>query len=192
MDKRCSRCDLPKEIGEFRKRPENKDGYGNMCSDCRNTRRRTQYQQEKEKIRAQQAAWYRRNKTKVAIDNQIYREDPTHKARMRQQQAEWRRTHKEHIRLQERRRRLERYGLTPDGFDQLLAAQNGMCAICNTTRLGSRNLCIDHNHKTGKIRGLLCVACNMAIGYMKDNPARLKAAADYLSSHGVAQIAADL
>jgi hypothetical protein len=71
------------------------------------------------------------------------------------------------------------YGLTSAMTLALFYAQGGRCAICevDTTRL-----CIDHDHETGQVRGLLCVSCNAALGHMKDSPERLMAAAIYLTS----------
>jgi hypothetical protein len=80
----------------------------------------------------------------------------------------------------ERRRTLGVYGLTPEAFDELLAGQGGCCAICRTTEAGKKGWCVDHNHATGQVRGLLCASCNLAIGYMADDPARHEAAARYL------------
>ena len=78
------------------------------------------------------------------------------------------------------------YGITGEQFNEMLEGQNGVCAICErpetTTRMGKlRPLCIDHNHKTGKIRGLLCSNCNQALGKFKDNPETLMRAAKYLN-----------
>jgi hypothetical protein len=69
-----------------------------------------------------------------------------------------------------------------------LNAQNGGCAICGTTKPGSdwvSRFCIDHNHMTGKIRGLLCVSCNTLLGTAKEDPEILRAAISYLESHNV-------
>lgn len=76
------------------------------------------------------------------------------------------------------------YGLTSDDYDKLLEDQNGSCAICGRLPTGgatsTRNLHVDHDHKTGKIRGLLCQKCNPALGQFNDEPALLRAAAAYL------------
>jgi len=68
------------------------------------------------------------------------------------------------------------YGISDDAYQALVQAEDGRCAICKE----AAKLHLDHDHQTGKIRGLLCGACNRAIGMMQDNPARLRAAAAYL------------
>ena len=78
--------------------------------------------------------------------------------------------------------RESKYGVTPIDFEHLNTAQNGLCAICNQPP-SRKNLDIDHNHKTGTVRGLLCSSCNLVIGKMKDDPTLLEAAAAYLRKH---------
>ncbi len=73
-----------------------------------------------------------------------------------------------------------KYGLTSEQYDALLLAQNDACAICLRV-LKTRNYAVDHNHKTGEIRGLLCSTCNKDIlGKARDSPEVLRRAADYL------------
>lgn len=66
-------------------------------------------------------------------------------------------------------------------YDKLFRLQNGKCAICNKSvnKLDSR-LCIDHNHETLEIRGLLCSSCNFGIGYFKEDISLLKQWIAYL------------
>jgi hypothetical protein len=73
-----------------------------------------------------------------------------------------------------------KYGITEEQFDALLATQDGRCAVCR--REFTRRPNIDHDHSSGRIRGLLDGACNRAIGQMQDDPALLRAAADYLEA----------
>jgi hypothetical protein len=83
---------------------------------------------------------------------------------------------------------LKQYGLTIDQFEALLAAQGHACAICSQPLRAwvprdERTLerpCIDHDHVTGKVRGILCTPCNLALGYLKDDPALFGRAIDYL------------
>lgn len=81
-----------------------------------------------------------------------------------------------------------RHGLTQAEIATLLRAQNGRCAICGTDQPGQVNWSIDHDHRHHPgpigcrlcVRGILCSACNDALGKMKDDPARLRAAAAYI------------
>lgn len=66
-------------------------------------------------------------------------------------------------------------------FKQMLKKQKGLCAICNKEET-KRRISVDHNHKTGKVRGLLCQECNIALGLLKDNPKLLKKAINYLKN----------
>jgi hypothetical protein len=77
---------------------------------------------------------------------------------------------------------LKTFGLTVKDYDEMLIAQNNQCAICGTFKCGSgRRFAIDHCHHTGKIRGLLCLRCNQAIGKFHDNYFLLQQAADYVA-----------
>lgn len=78
--------------------------------------------------------------------------------------------------------RLRTYGITLEVYEEMLAAQNNCCAICGNTPNG-RTLSVDHDHETKKPRGLLCLTCNTAIGYLQDSPDILRQAALYLDSH---------
>lgn len=74
--------------------------------------------------------------------------------------------------------RWKRYRLSPPATAALLEAQGGACAVCKEP-LGSR-FHVDHDHTTGEVRGLTHSACNAALGVFGDDPARLRAAADYI------------
>lgn len=75
---------------------------------------------------------------------------------------------RKHGRLFNRRKK---YGLTEADFDALVAAHGGRCAICDTDKPGGRygRFCVDHCHQTGRIRGILCPQCNMALGQLGDS-----------------------
>jgi hypothetical protein len=77
---------------------------------------------------------------------------------------------------------LRRYGLTPEQFDQMLIDSCGRCTICNRIFDHVKEPAIDHCHRVGKIRGLLCVSCNNGLGRFFDSPDLLEAAAQYLRS----------
>ena len=78
-----------------------------------------------------------------------------------------------------------KFDLSYNDFCEMERKQNGVCAICKkfeTHRRGQR-LCVDHNHKTGKVRALLCHHCNTAIGLFQDDISNLSNAIDYLRKH---------
>lgn len=74
-----------------------------------------------------------------------------------------------------------KYSLSLSDIGKLLASQGGGCAICSADAPGGRGTWrVDHEHTTGRVRGLLCNGCNIGLGHMKDDPARLRKAADYI------------
>ena len=74
------------------------------------------------------------------------------------------------------------YGLKPGEYAEMVKTQGGQCAVCKTAKPGGtgKRWCVDHDHETGKVRGLLCTHCNMGIGQLGDDPDRLRAAAAYI------------
>lgn len=81
------------------------------------------------------------------------------------------------------------YGITVEQYDALLLRQNYLCAICGTDRPANargraiRAFCVDHDHETGKVRGLLCQGCNRGLGLLKDDLTIVEAALRYLRHH---------
>ena len=73
--------------------------------------------------------------------------------------------------------RARNYGLSEEHFRVLLESQNYECAICGKP---DRSLVVDHNHTTGKVRGLLCNSCNTGIGLLQDSVEVLRRAEGYL------------
>jgi hypothetical protein len=97
----------------------------------------------------------------------------------------WKKNNPSKVKEKRRKQLLKQYGLTVADWDNILASQNGLCAICNkpeTTIIRGKvnRLSIDHCHITGKNRGLLCDKCNRALGLFQDDAERLNRAADYL------------
>jgi uncharacterized LabA/DUF88 family protein len=118
---------------------------------------------------AQKKIWYQNNKIKISA-----------------QKKRWRDNNKEKIKFTNRASWLKTlYKLSVDDYDKLLVQQHGLCAIClqqeTITKRGVPvKLCVDHDHITGEVRGLLCNKCNAALGLLKDDPLLIQAAATYL------------
>lgn len=86
------------------------------------------------------------------------------------------------------------YGIDMLEWRDILDAQGGVCAICKCPSRGgtskrSRGLHVDHNHKTGKVRGLLCHFCNIGLGHFNEDPVLMQSAIDYLMRHSASSSA---
>lgn len=113
-----------------------------------------------------------------------------HPDRVKAAQARWRASakavgyHKKwHERNPEKARQYylkKHYGITPEEYIEMLDAQNGCCAICLEEPPEGEFLRVDHCHRAGDRRGLLCHNCNVALGHLKDDPWRVVRAAIYL------------
>lgn len=73
-----------------------------------------------------------------------------------------------------------RYGITIEDYDRMFAEQGGVCLICNRPETQRKRLSVDHCHDSGKVRGLLCTTCNIAIGHLLDDPDVIQRASDYV------------
>ena len=85
---------------------------------------------------------------------------------------------------------MKQYGLTGEDYERMFDAQQGLCAICQKPESDKypsgvrKRLNVDHDHETGKVRALLCRACNVGIGNLGDRSETVFAAAVYLAEHG--------
>jgi hypothetical protein len=110
------------------------------------------------RVRASAKAYHGRNKAKRNAGNR-----------------EWNRLNKDRVFA---RRLLREYGITVVEYNAILEAQGGRCKICGNVD----KLCIDHNHATNRVRGILCDDCNVGLGRFHDNPMLLRRAALYEES----------
>jgi hypothetical protein len=114
------------------------------------------------------------------------RNDETVREYRRRYMREYAAMHPERIKKYDMKRG---YGLTAIQYNLMLDAQNGVCAICKQpetvcdSRGKVRDLAVDHCHKKGGVRKLLCTRCNQGLGQFRDNPEYLAAAIEYLNSH---------
>ena len=92
---------------------------------------------------------------------------------------------KDKVALSNRKRKLfNRYGVTLEQYENMLKAQSGKCKLCGDTdskNSNSKKLYVDHCHKEGVVRGLLCHKCNVTLGRIRENKNWLKLALEYLS-----------
>jgi hypothetical protein len=109
-----------------------------------------------------------------------YKWDAKNPEKVKAYRAEWRRLNA--------RRRLDvslryNHGITLEDYEHMLAAQNGCCAICKKLPRVGRRLAVDHDHRTGRVRKLLCNICNRYIGYVNEDLRVFEEAKSYLRDH---------
>ena len=145
-------------------------------------KRKKRYEDNKEEI-LQKQKLYRDNNAKEISSRRKKRwaDRSIEKVESKKEYAKkWREDNKEHLRNQ---RLIKEFGIDIDDYNLLLESQNYRCAICKSTETGRKDtehFSVDHCHKTGKVRGLLCKPCNILLGESKDDPSILYRAADYL------------
>lgn len=141
MSKLCSKCKIQKDESCFGIKPALYDGLNLWCKTCAN----------KASIK------YRANLT------------PEKKAKIRFHQREYKNSIKGKLRGRDWAYK-RKFGITLDQYNAMFQKQNGNCLICEVNQsILKYKLHIDHNHKTNKVRGLLCAECNRALGLMKDD-----------------------
>lgn len=138
-------------------------------------------EEKKARARERQREWRAKNRERAnELGRNFYRRNKETLAAI---SAEWQRQNKDRVRATYLKRK---YGLTPEQYDAL----GTCCAICGATEGNKRvngdgkayRLFVDHDHGTGKVCGLLCFACNVAIGYLDHNVERLLSAVAYLKA----------
>lgn len=160
--KRCIKCGTVKPLSDFYKASGTRDGRRNDCKPCNLATQAARLDPEANRERARQ--WRRANPERAA-------------RRQHEYSAAGRK------RISDRKSYLKRkFGITPDQYDSMLAAQGNACALCGRPPNGKVALHVDHDHSTGRIRGILCFKCNNALGDFDDDPDLLMAAAMYLIS----------
>lgn len=164
---KCSTCNKVLSLENFHKKSQNKNGYSGICRRCTSEKAKLNRDSDpnfaaKHKLRG--SKWYAKNKEDKLRKNKQWRENNKSKYR--------------EINLK------SRFGLTSQEYDKLLLSQNNSCAICNKNQDEfSYFLVVDHCHKTGKIRGLLCKKCNLGIGHLNDNIQILQNSIEYLKRY---------
>jgi hypothetical protein len=157
--KRCKHCGAEKPLDDFYRDRKARDGRRPECAACNLAARRAKYAEDPRPYIDRALKWQRENRERYLRQQSEYSRTPAKKVSNR----------KSHLK--------RKYGLTLEAFDALLASQGGGCAICG--RPDADN--VDHDHTTGRVRGILCFNCNVAIGHVAEDEDRLAAVAAYLS-----------
>jgi hypothetical protein len=158
----CVKCGILKPLSDFYKQSDMRDGYRNNCKPCHLNAHKDWYLRNREYEIARVSKWQQENADRV---NEVQRINRTRRG--------------DEYKRQEREGHLRRkYGLTQNMYEALVLAQLGKCAVCGANE--ATNLHVDHDHRTNKVRGLLCGKCNKAIGLLNDDPDLMLAAKRFL------------
>lgn len=135
------------------------------------------YAENREKLRAKAQAYYLKNREKIRTRSLLWGKENREEKNRKQRER--------YPGVRERRLQTD-FNLSTPEYEELLQEQHGVCAVCSTPPDGVRQryLCVDHDHYSGRVRGLLCHSCNLILGHADDDPARLRAAAAYLEISG--------
>ena len=116
---------------------------------------------------------------RVRVANKKYLSNPKNKHRGQATNKKWRREPKNKQRIRDKML-IQKFGIDQDQYNVILESQSGKCAICGNFPPIGKKLGVDHDHQTKQVRGLLCRACNMALGGFQDSSELLSRATDYI------------
>lgn len=164
MKKRCCRCKKQVLLEFFGKSSKSPDGLRSECKPCRSKEYKERRGLRKEYFLKKEQERRIRNRESIRLSNKKY----SKKTKM-----------KRFAYFLERK-----YGINIKDYDRMFEEQNGKCDICKKDQdTFDRRLCVDHCHRTGVVRGLLCDKCNRLIGQANDNIDILNNSIEYLKKH---------
>lgn len=164
MSKKCTKCKIDKTFDLYYKDKYHKDGLCSCCKECSKIVRKNWLAKKDNIDFKNHKKWVSRNRHKLAAYNRKYinknREMVSKKWRMQALKY--------------------KYGITYNEYCLILEKQNNTCFICKKEEGDGVRFCVDHCHKTNKVRGILCTHCNSMIGFAKDDIKILSSGIEYL------------
>lgn len=157
----CNKCSQDLDENHFRLDKTRTSGFHPYCKSCELAYKKDWYVRNANHVKAKATKWQKENKEQLSL-----------------QKKEWRRRNPD---KQKSISLKHAFNMTFDEYCNLKEVQNNCCAICQINEEESGTLCVDHCHKTGTIRGLLCNSCNKMLGFSKDKIDTLNKAIDYLN-----------
>ena len=157
----CSKCKVEKSLDDFYK--NKKQGHSYYCKECQKgyVADKNGGYKLKKLVKTDTHKQCRMCLTMIPLDSKTYC-TPCESERQRTRNLKI------------------KYDITPDDYNALFVKQEGRCGICKKVK--DENLCVDHDHETGVVRGLLCTKCNKAIGLLGDSREGVQDALDYLTT----------
>jgi uncharacterized CHY-type Zn-finger protein len=186
----CSKCRVEQPIANFHRHARSADGLYPQCKECNITTAAAWYAKNSEAARQRSREWQAKNPDKVRAIKRRWEAKNLEAVRQksrewyaknpeaaRQSRREWRAKNPGKVLANARRRT---YGISPEDVIALRKAQGGKCPGCLREFSSLFRDHVDHDHATGRIRGILCSNCNSGMGLLKDDPEILLRLAAYL------------
>jgi hypothetical protein len=163
--KRCVKCGVDQPLESFYRAKGTRDGYRGECKACFRARAKARYPLVRAANIARARKWREENLERFQENQRRMRNTPEGKLRQRAG----------HLK--------RKFGMTIEQYDAMLEAQGGGCFICGRPPREDISLHVDHDHSTGKVRGILCFCCNNALADFQEDLELLRKAMAYLISH---------
>lgn len=161
----CRDCKKELPLDLFARRSSAIDGKHSVCKACAVLRNKVYYLKHKDRLKKYTSEYRKANPEKVRIVQAEYHKNNLEKIRA------YRRRKWVHFRSNEL---LKRYGITESRKQEMVEAQKGLCAVCDSAFSGSADTHVDHDHNTRKVRDILCGRCNRALGLVKEDTRTLE------------------
>jgi hypothetical protein len=172
----CTKCKIDKSLDDFHNDKHTKDGKSYICKNCNSLARYGKpYSDKRDKNIAKEFD----DGTKLCSKCNLIKDKDSFYFMKKLNR------HRSFCRECENNTTLKRvYKLSDDEFNQIVEKRrNNICEICNCENESNKNLFVDHNHSTGRIRGVICHNCNVAIGHLRDDVDLARRIIIYLEKH---------
>lgn len=174
--KRCPRCGLtkPRDVAFYVSPMGRRSSW---CRECDAIYRADYYERHRDAIRERRGPYARE------YERRRKQEDPEYRLKSIAAVRRWWSglSRDEQQRLNRRKKLLKRYGISIEDWESMVRAQSGKCAICRVSPNNSRDFHVDHDHVTGRVRGLLCIRCNTSLAWFERVGGNLGCISDYLA-----------
>ena len=189
LPKWCAACKVVVNLEQERERNGVRTSY--VCQDCGASKERSKMDGPlpkrcpkcaKERVRKRSTSWQEENRERANQNAKKHRQKPDYPTYNKERKKMDRSDPMKNKRIKRTKLR-SKYGLTDDQIDELFESASGRCPVCLEVFLdsGKKKACVDHDHATGEVRGLLCSACNTALGFLDDDQKRITRLASYLN-----------
>lgn len=182
--KMCTKCKIIKDTLEFSKRKRSRDGFFIWCKKCDNEHSKKYQKEHLEGARLRKKRWYKRHSVEQSLKSNNYNKE--HRTEKTLYMREFCKKHPEETLLYRRNYNCMRaHGITLKQKEEMILNQDNKCLICeiDLRQLNTKKVHVDHDHKTNKIRGILCHYCNTALGFLEEDLEKVYKLAEYVKKY---------